>query len=123
MADYALFIGWGEVVAGREKRALDVFNEVMQYYSRLQQEGIVESVEPCLLEPHGGELYGFILLKGDREKLSRLRVDPEFDRMTARASLCVRSIGVVGALTGNAVATEMAMFSEEIARLEPAGVR
>jgi hypothetical protein len=27
MADEALFIGWGEVVRGRERKAVDVFNE------------------------------------------------------------------------------------------------
>jgi hypothetical protein len=27
IADEALFIGWGEVVRGRERKAVDVFNE------------------------------------------------------------------------------------------------
>ena len=31
MADDALFLGWGEVVSGRERKALDVFNESVQY--------------------------------------------------------------------------------------------
>ena len=32
MAEAGLFIGWGEVVRGREKRALKLFNEAMQYW-------------------------------------------------------------------------------------------
>jgi len=32
LADEALFIGWGEVVRGRESKSLDVFNEALQYY-------------------------------------------------------------------------------------------
>lgn len=39
MAGEALFIGWGAVVRGREKQALQVFQESMGYYGRLQQEG------------------------------------------------------------------------------------
>lgn len=37
MAGEALFIGWGAVVRGREKRALQVFQESMEYYGKLQQ--------------------------------------------------------------------------------------
>jgi hypothetical protein len=36
MADEALFIGWGEVVRGRERKAVEVFNESLQYYGQLQ---------------------------------------------------------------------------------------
>jgi hypothetical protein len=32
MAGEALFIGWGAVVRGREKQALQVFQESMEYY-------------------------------------------------------------------------------------------
>lgn len=32
MADAALFIGWGQVVRGREKRAVQVFNESVEYW-------------------------------------------------------------------------------------------
>ena len=37
MAEAGLFIDWGEVVGGREKRALKLFNEAMQYWGSLQQ--------------------------------------------------------------------------------------
>jgi hypothetical protein len=37
MADEALFIGWGEVVRGRERKALEVFGESLQFYRQLQQ--------------------------------------------------------------------------------------
>ena len=57
MADSGLFIGWGEVVRGREERALEVFNETIAYYGQLQADGRIESFEPCLLEPHGGDRH------------------------------------------------------------------
>ena len=57
-ANAALFIGWGQAIPGREQKALQVFNEGIQYWSKLQQQGMIESFEPFLLEPHGGDLAG-----------------------------------------------------------------
>ena len=52
MADRVLFIGWGRVVAGREERALEVFNESMGFYGRLQQQGKIEGFNTVLLDPN-----------------------------------------------------------------------
>jgi hypothetical protein len=42
-----------------------------------------------ILEPDGGDLQGFILLRAGEEKLAQLRVDDEFVRLSTRASLIV----------------------------------
>ena len=117
MADAGLFIGWGEVVRGREADAVDVFNETMGYWARLQEEGRIESCEPVFLEPHGGELQGFFFVRGDAEKLSALRVDEEFERVIMRAGLIVDNVGVVGASMGERLQRMMAAYSEQIAVL------
>ena len=83
MADAGLFIGWGGVVRGREARSLDVFQEALTYYGGLQQSGTIESIDAVFLEPHGGDLGGFFLIKGERAKLAALRVDTEFTRISA----------------------------------------
>ena len=72
MADAGLFIGWGAPVRGREAKGLEVVGEALAYYGRLQQEGAIESFETALLEPHGGDLQGFILLRGSEEAVSEL---------------------------------------------------
>ncbi len=46
MVDYALFVGWGETVPGREQHAARVFGETMEYSVRLQQQGKITGVEP-----------------------------------------------------------------------------
>src|SRR5437764_8171326 len=101
MANAGLFVGWGAPVTGREAKGLEVFNEALAYYGRLQQGGEIESFDTVILEPHGGDLQGFILLRGDEENLAQLRVDDEFVRMSARASLVVEGVGVVGAALGD----------------------
>ncbi len=121
MASGALFIGWGPVVRGREQQALRVFNEVMQYYGRLQQQGEIESFEPVLLEPHGGDLVGFVLIRGDRDKLSRLRTNDEFVHNVNRGALYVDNIGVVGAYTGDELNRQFADFQQVIGELAGGG--
>ncbi len=110
MAGEALFVGWGPVVRGREKQALQVFQESMEYYGRLQQEGQIESFEAFLLAPHGGDMDGFIILRGDRTKLAEVRFSDEFERMTVRAASIIDSLGIVPAYTGEALGQQMALF-------------
>jgi len=117
MADAGLFIGWGEVVRGREAKSLDVFQEAVGYYGGLQQNGAIESMEAVFLEPHGGDLQGFFLLRGERQKLAALRVDPEFVRMSTRASMVVDRIGVVGGSLGDGVQNTVSIFQEAISEL------
>jgi hypothetical protein len=97
VADAGLFIGWGAPVRGREAKGLEVFSEALAYYGRLQQEGVIEGFETAILEPHGGDLQGFVLVRGSEERLAQLRVDDEFVRLSTRASLIVEGVGVIGA--------------------------
>jgi len=117
MADYGLFIGWGQVTRGREKKALDEFNDGIQYYAGLQENGDIESFEPVILEQHGGDLLGFVLIRGEREKLAKLRVDREFERRTIRAGLVVDSLGVVGALVGQGVSEGLVTYQQQLDEL------
>jgi hypothetical protein len=117
MAGDALFIGWGPVVRGRELKSLEVFQEALGYYGKLQQEGRIEGFEPTLIAPHGGDLAGFILIRGERGKLNEVRTSDEFQRITVRAAMVVDDIGVIDAYTGEALGQQMARFravSEEL---------
>ena len=118
MADAALFIGWGQVVRGREKRAVQVFNESVEYWGGLQGDGKIEDFEVVLLTPHGGDLQGFALLRGSQDQIGALRADEEFERRTARADLIVDSQGVVDALIGERIARGMGQYQGEIDELD-----
>ena len=117
MADSALFVGWGNAVRGRERQALKVFGDAIEFYGRLQQEGEIEAVEPVFLEPHGGDLGGFFLLRGDVDRLAALRVDDDFTHLMLRASLCVDNVGVVGADLAERLQRNMEYYTEQIAAL------
>jgi hypothetical protein len=117
MADEALFIGWGEIVSGREGKAVDVFNESVQYYGQLQEAGRIESFEAWFLAPHGGDLAGFILLRGERESLDEIARSPEFERLQTRASLIAERTGTLNAYTGEALGRLMGQFQEATGEL------
>jgi hypothetical protein len=117
MADDALFIGWGDVVRGREGPALEVFGGSLEYYAQLQQDGKIESFDAWFLAPHGGDLAGFILLRGERERLDEVERSPEFELLTARAGMIVDRIGVVKAYTGESLGRLMGQFQQVIDEL------
>jgi hypothetical protein len=118
MAGEALFLGWGAVVRGRELKALDVFAETLGYYGQLQQEGKIDSFEPVLIAPHGGDLAGFFLIRGERSKLDEVRSSEEFERLVVRAATIVDGVGVINAYTGDSLGEAMGRFraaSEDLA--------
>ena len=120
MADRILFIGWGATIAGREERALEVFNDSVGFYGRCQQEGRIESFDVIFLEPHGGGLAGYVELHGSADQLSALREDEEFQRLLVDASLIVEELGLVGGFAHEGVARQVTMFQEATAKVPQA---
>jgi hypothetical protein len=117
MADAGLFLGWGAPITGREAKGLEVLSESLAYYGRLQQDGTIESFETVLLEPHGGDLQGFVLLRGSEEAIARLRADDEFVRLTTRARLVVESLGVIGAALGDGLEQAIGTYQQAVSEL------
>ena len=103
MADRVLFIGWNRPVAGREQQALELWGTTMEYYTKLQSNGRIESFEPVILAAHGGDLNGFVMLKGDAEKLSEIRREDAFIDFTIKAGYCLEGFGVVFGFVGKAL--------------------
>jgi hypothetical protein len=112
VAQGAVFIGWGAAKSGLEKKSLGIFNEGLEYWTRLQRQGEIESFEPVQLEPHGGDLAGFCLIRGDSEKLDRLRRSEEWLRLNAKALMVVENLGIVTAHTGEGLQKLFAQLGE-----------
>jgi hypothetical protein len=121
MPDRSLFIGFGQPVRGREERAVEVFNEFVGMFGRMQAAGRIEDMDVTLLDPHGGDLGGFFMVHGSPEQCSALQMDEEFRRACTDAGLIVENFGVVPAATGAAVAEEMAMYTEAVAKVGVGG--
>jgi hypothetical protein len=115
-SDAALFIGWKLPVAGREADAIELYGSFVGFLSKQEAAGTVDSFEPCLLAPHGGDLDGFILVRGERNKLSALRHSDEFEDLVARCLISVDGFGVVDAYVGDSVGRQLQRYAKNIRR-------
>jgi hypothetical protein len=115
-SDSALFIGWKLPVVGREANALELFGSFVGYLAKQETAGTVDSFEPCLLSPHGGDLDGFILVRGERDKLSALRHSEEFEELVSRCLISVDGFGVVEAYIGDSVGRQLQRYAKNIPR-------
>jgi hypothetical protein len=116
MADRMLMITWGEVVRGREERALDIFNQSLGVYGRLQQEGRIESFDVKIMAPNS-TLGGYAELKGSAAQLAAVKEDSEFRRLCANAVLIVEAFSLMDGYCDEGVADEMAYFQEAISQV------
>lgn len=114
MADAGLFVGWGSVIPGREDKSLEVFGDTLAFYGEAQSSGAIESFEVALLNPHGGGLAGFVLVRGSDDQLAQFRNGDRFRRLVAQASMVVEDFGVIDASLGDEVARQISTFQEAI---------
>jgi hypothetical protein len=114
MADRLLFLNWGSPVRGMEERSVEVFNEALGYYGRLQQEGRIESFEVVLLSPNGG-LNGYMELRGSAAQLAAVREDMAFRRILVDAGMIVDDLRITDGYCNEGVAEAMGIFQEAVA--------
>lgn len=114
MADAALFIGFGRPARAREPQAIELFERALEFFTELEGRGEIEGLEAVMLEPHGGELNGFFLLRGARERLDGLRADEEFRRLSARAGLVVDDFGVVAGHVGEGLRDQLSLYRDQV---------
>jgi len=119
MADRVLFIGWSTPVRGREERGLEVFNESIGLYGRMQQDGRIEKFDVVLLGP-SGDLNGYIELHGSAEQLAAVHEDEEFQRTTIEASLIVDGLRLIDGVTNEEIARQMELYRQSLARVPQA---
>ena len=116
MADSVLMITWGPPVHGREERGLEVFNEAVGLYGRLQQEGRIEGFDIAILEPNG-LMDGFMALRGSAEQMDAVRRDEEFRRTIVAASLIVEDLQLIDGSTGDGIAHELEIYREAVSQV------
>jgi hypothetical protein len=116
MAERMLFVGWGQVARGREERALEVFNETLGLYGRMQQDGRIESFDVALLDPNGG-LEGYATLRGSAQQIAAVRADQEFRRNMNDAALIVDKLQLLDGVCDKGLEREIATYQEAIAKV------
>jgi hypothetical protein len=109
-----LLIGWNRPVAGREQDAVELFGAATNFYEAQKKAGKLSSFEHVLLTPHGGDLNGFTLLRGEPSRLSELLRSDEWMAIEARAIIVTEGFGVIHGTTGEGVGPFMALYTSKL---------
>lgn len=111
MSSNTIFFGWSRSLPGREHLSAEHFPQFVQYLAGLQQAGSIVGFEPVFLEPHGGDLNGFFLIRGEPTKLDTLQASDEWVTHMTRAMLHLDGSGAVRGMTGDLVNQRMALWT------------
>ena len=100
MGTNVVFVGWNRPTTGHEQIATALFQEFMQYLGGQQQAGTIQSFESVFLNPHGGDLNGFTLIRGDSGKLDALLSSEAWETYMTRAGLLMDGFGFLRGRNG-----------------------
>ena len=116
MADRVLMFSWGTPVRGREERALEVFNESVGVYGRMQEEGRIESFDVTLLQPNG-RMNGYAQLHGSQEQIDAVAASDDFQRLVVDAQMIVDDVCICRGVTNQGVAEQIGLYQEAISKV------
>ena len=114
MSTEVIFYGWNRSVPGREQTSAQHFQEYLGYLAELQQNGAIDSFEVILLSPHGGDLNGFFLIRGDNDQLNTLQASDEYQTHVTRGGFHLQGSGAIRGVTGAGVADWMNRWGAHI---------
>lgn len=116
MSSNAIFFAWNRSLAGREAISSEHFDEFVAYLGSLQKSGSLQSFEAVFLNPHGGDMNGFFLIRGEPGKLDALMASDDWVRHMTRAAMHLDGSGAVRAVTGEALMQRMQVWRSVIPR-------
>jgi len=105
MSNAALYIRWGAPIAGRETKALEVFNAVLEYNTRLKKDGKIAAHNTYLATTGNQTSFGgFMVTEGDVAQLRAVVDSNEFQTLLVKAHQVVSNVEVAHCSTGPEIA-------------------
>jgi hypothetical protein len=95
-----LLMGWNRAVAGREKDAMELFQSSLAFWTKKKEAKAIESFEPYIFTPHGGDMNGFFLVQGDPAKLDAIQHEKDYLNLTMQCGLVLDGFGTVRGFRG-----------------------
>jgi hypothetical protein len=115
MGDYAHVTAYGAIKVGREKQALAVWADALDFYEKAQSNGLIDSYEIKIFLPSGGALpIGMITLWGDQDQIDAIARNEERQTLSQRAGLVVENLVDSRAMRGAAVLEGIGNFQKAI---------
>ena len=115
MGDYAHVTAYGAIRVGREKQALAVWADALDFYEKAQANGLIDSYEVQLFQPTGGALPTVMIsLWGSEDQIDQIGRNEDRTRLQMRAGLVVEDLIETRAIRGAVVLEGIGTFQEAI---------
>jgi len=111
MGPNVILFGWNRSAPGREQLSAQHFQDFVAYLTAQQQKGAIDGFETVFLDPHGGDLNGFFLIKAAPAKLQALAASEEWIKHMMRAALHLQGAGAIRGVTGGEVMGRMELWT------------
>ena len=96
MAKGALISTWGSSVRGREIKGLEVFSGALTYFDNLAKQGRIQGVRSYLSNTGDmSDLAGMLIVEGELSELQALQLEPEYQKLTAKAENIVDHLTII----------------------------
>lgn len=104
--DHIILMSWTRAIPGREAIAGELFQSSLTWFKRQVEQGNIAGAEPYLLTANGGDINGFIIVRGSSEALTNLSHHKDYENLVVQANLCLQNFAVINGYRGSRV-TEM----------------
>jgi hypothetical protein len=116
MSTHGIVVGWNGARSGKEKGMPEKFGEFVGYLLNLQMSKMIDSFEPVILSPHGGDLNGFFLIRADRGRIGTLRGTDAWKDWEMWGLVNMEGFGVNEAFLGDEIADVMKRYAKAVAK-------
>ncbi len=107
-----ILFGWNRSIPGREETSRDHFQEFVAYLDGLVKNGTLQGFDVVFLDPHGGDLNGFFLIRGDSAKLDALVASSEWTEHLTRGTLHLDGAGAIRGVVGSQAMARMELWQK-----------
>ncbi len=109
-----IFFAWNRSIPGRETISGEHFEEFVAYLGGQAQSGTIQGFDVVLLDPHGGDMNGFFLIRGESESLDALMATTAWTEHMTRASIHLQGSGAIRGVSGDLVMKRMEFWNKNI---------
>ena len=109
-----IFFAWNRSVPGREQVSAAHFQDFVGFLEGQAAAGNIQGFDVAFLDPHGGDLNGFFVIRGDPSRLDALVGTAEWMEHMTRAALHLEGSGTVRGVTGDGVKDRMELWTKSI---------
>ncbi|HAV63102.1 MAG TPA: hypothetical protein DCY13_12150 [Verrucomicrobiales bacterium] len=112
MSSNVIFFAWNRSIPGRERISAQHFKDFVSFLESLVKNHGIQSFDPVFLNPHGGDMNGFFLIRGEPAKLKEILSSKEWVTHVFRANMHLQGLGVVRGQTGELIKERMELWTQ-----------